>query len=152
MADGEVVISGRDGTAARVAADGRLRIGAAEVSLSDGQRAQFVAYYGAARAVYRHAASTGMAGALLGVTAATGVATGVATGIAKGDLSDLNAKIEAQADEVKREALKICDSLGELRSVQDALAAELPAFTPYAVVSVRETRDCGKDLKKGPGG
>lgn len=148
MADGEVVISGRDGTAARVAADGRLRIGAAEVSLSDGQRAQFVAYYGAARAVYRHAASTGMAGALLGVTAATGVATG----IAKGDLSDLNAKIEAQADEVKREALKICDSLGELRSVQDALAAELPAFTPYAVVSVRETRDCGKDLKKGPGG
>ena len=67
-------------------------------------------------------------------------------------MSDLKAKVEAQANEVRRQAMKICDNLADVRAAQDALAAQLDAFKPYAVVSARETADCAKDLHQGPGG
>ena len=147
MVDGQVVISGTDGTEARISPQGRLTIRDADVSVTEGQRAQLVSYYNAASGVYEHAASTGMAGAQVGVTAATSVASG----LAKGDMSDVKAKIEAQAGEVKRQALKICDNLAEVRAAQDALSGQIPAFKPYAVVSERETADCARDLKNMPG-
>jgi hypothetical protein len=147
MADGQVIISGSDGTEARISPEGRLTIGSGNVTVSDGERAQLVAYYNAASAVYEHGAATGMAGAQLGMTAASGAASG----LANGDMSDMKAKVAAQAGEVKRQALKICENLNEVRAAQDALAGQIPAFKPYAVVSERETSDCARDTKNIPG-
>ncbi|HUO80310.1 MAG TPA: DUF2884 family protein [Steroidobacteraceae bacterium] len=144
--DGQVVIAGAGGGEARVSPDGRLTVGGADVSVTEGQRAQLANYYKAASAVFDHAVATGSAGAAVGAAAASGVASG----LAKGDMSDLKAKVEAQAGEVRRQAAKMCESLKEARAAQDALAAQLPAFQPYAVISEKETADCARDLQRGP--
>lgn len=145
MRDGQIAISAAGGEAL-VSAEGRLAINGAPVAVSEGQRAELANYYKAAAGVVQHSVDTGAAGAAVGVTAATGVVSG----IAKGDMSDMKAKIEAQAEAVRREALKICDSLEEARGSQDRLAAQLDAFKPYAVISARETADCARDLRAAP--
>jgi hypothetical protein len=142
VANGQVVIEGQDGSQARISSTGQLTIGGQDIVVSDPQRAQLVAYFNAASGVKRHAVATGVAGAQVGVTAASEVVSG----LAKGDMSGLKAKVESQAGEVKRQALKLCDDFTAVRAAQDALTAELAAFKPYAVVSERDTADCAKDL------
>jgi hypothetical protein len=141
--NGQVVIAGANGTEARVSSDGRLTIGGEEVAVSDAQRAQLVTYAKAATAVVQDAAATGVAGAAVGATAANGIVAG----LAKGDLSDLKTKIESQAGEVERQALKLCDDLMAMRAAQQALTAELAAFRPYAVISEHDAADCAKSRR-----
>lgn len=144
--DEQVVITAKGVPEARVTADGRLTIDGQDVSLTEGQRAQLISYYNAATGVVGHAAETGAAGARVGAAAVSGVAAG----LGKGDMSDLKANVEAQAATVRREALKICDNLADMRAAQDALAAQVEAFKPYAVVSARETTECANGLRQRP--
>jgi Protein of unknown function (DUF2884) len=146
LRDGAVVISAAAAPEARVASDGRLTIDGRDVAVSDAQRAALVRYYDAATGVLQSAMATGAAGAEVGQAAASGVAAG----LAKGDVSDLKAKVEAQAEDVRRQATKICESLAEVRAAQDALAAQLPAFGPYTVVSAEETASCAESLQQRP--
>jgi hypothetical protein len=144
--DGQVVISANPAPEARISSDGRLTIDGRDVAVSEVQRAELVSYYRAATGVLQQAIATGAAGAGVGAAAVSGIAAG----FAKGDLSELKGKVEAQANVVRHEAMKICENLADLRTAQDALAAQLPAFQPYAVVSAHEAASCAEDLQQHP--
>lgn len=128
--DGAVVITPKSGPEGRVRADGHFFAGSDEVALEDAQRPLLFAYYSAARSFVEHAKATGVAGAAVGATAASEVVKGLASG----DTSKIGANIEQSADAVKQEAARLCRSARKLRAAQDALAAALDAFKPYAVV------------------
>lgn len=55
------------------------------------------------------------------------------------------ARIEAEAAEIEREAHKLCQLLPPLYESQQALAAALPAFAPYATMTPDDVEDCGSD-------
>ncbi|HUO95927.1 MAG TPA: hypothetical protein VMT92_06815 [Steroidobacteraceae bacterium] len=142
LKDGRVVIHGSDGTEATVSKEGEFSIAGKPIGVTEGERADLTRYYRAANDVVGHAAATGVAGAKVGVTAADAVVTG----LAKGDMSEVKGKVQAQAEEVKRQALKLCDDIKEVRAAQEVLRAALPAFQPYAVVGEHDVTDCGKDV------
>jgi len=142
----EVTITRSGAPDAQLSAGGGLRIGGQDVALSAEQRAQVERYYGSAIAIRGHALETGKAGAEVGATAAKEVVSGVL----HGDTSQIGAKVEAKAEEVKRIALGLCNDIAAIRDAQQALTATLEAFKPYAVVDADEVSDCSKDLKRSP--
>ena len=143
-----VTIAPRGQPDARMTADGALRIGADDVGVSAEQRTEVTRYVTAAMAFSDHAIATGKAGAATGVAAVSAVVHG----LAHGDTSQIGATVEAKADEVKKQALNLCDDLAGMRSAQEALATSLEAFRPYAVLAADEESGCRKDLgtKQGP--
>ena len=60
-------------------------------------------------------------------------------------------KIEAEAAKIEAEAMKICTRLPGLMAGQQALAAALPEFKPYARMTQEDIDDCGKDIGKDKG-
>jgi hypothetical protein len=146
--DQAVTIAPRGQPDARMTADGALRIGTDEVTLSAEQRAEVTRYVAAAMAIPEHAIATGKAGAATGVAAVTEVVHG----LANGDTSQIGAKVEAKADEVRREARNLCEDIAGMRGAQDALATSLEAFRPYAVIAANDDSDCRKETttKQGP--
>jgi hypothetical protein len=74
---------------------------------------------------------------------------------AQGDSSrgeETDKSIEARAQEMKNKARDMCRRVVAIKSTQDALAAALPAFQPYANIDIKNAGDCGKNLDTGPGG
>jgi hypothetical protein len=138
----EVTIAPGGVPAAHVWSDGRLTIGGTDVAASTDQRMRLVDYYRAAAAITQHAVDTGKAGADVGLAAANEVVKGLASG----NTSQIGAKVEAKARDVKRQAAKMCDDLVAMRAAQEALAATLEQFRPYTVVSDKDVADCRKDL------
>jgi hypothetical protein len=67
----------------------------------------------------------------------------VITGLASGDTSNIGSKVEEKSKVVTAEAGKLCGAAAALRGAQDALAAELEAFKPYAVFKDSDA-DCNK--------
>jgi hypothetical protein len=137
-----VTIAPRGQPDARMTADGALRIGADDIAVSAEQRAEVTRYVSAAMAFSDHAVATGKAGAATGVAAVTAVVHG----LANGDTSKIGATVEAKADEVRKQALNLCDDIAGMRGAQDALAASLEAFRPYAVLAADEAKGCRKDV------
>ncbi len=145
---GYVVLRASGHPAARVAADGALSIADRAVALSADQQAQLVTLYGAAQAIKAHGIETGKAGAAVGLAAAS-EAIG---GIASGDTSQVGARVEAKADEVRRAAAKICSDLAAVRSAEIAVAATLAAFRPYLSIASDEVERCTHDTQPKAGG
>ena len=134
----EVAIAPAGRPEAVVREDGSLFVGGTAVALSEATRAQLVGYNTAARARVQHGLATGRAGAAVAASAASEVAKG----LAGGDISQIGAKVEAKADDVRQAAVKICDDLAAMRVAQEAAAASVEAFRPYAVVADSEVKDC----------
>lgn len=60
-----------------------------------------------------------------------------------GNGADVGKSVDAQADQVKKAAMKICGDVSDIRKAQDALATQLPAFKPYAeLVSASDVDHC----------
>lgn len=149
MRDGKVVLTRKIGPEAEITADGGFLVDGKPQAVTDSQRAALVAYHASAYQLVEHAKDTGKAGAAVGVA----VVSEVVKGISSGDTSQIGPKVEAKAEEAKREARKICDDMAELSRLQATLAADLEAFRPYASIKAREVADCHKDLaeaKTGP--
>jgi hypothetical protein len=138
---GDVLVSRSGGPDAYISPSGGLRVGRDEINVSATQRAKLVAYHDAAVALTEDAAATGRAGADVGVTAAREVAGGL-TG---GEASAIGGKLHEQADAVRRAAGKLCADAHALRSAQDALVAELPAFRLYASIHSDGDTGCAKE-------
>ncbi len=85
----------------------------------------------------------GKQGAALGVKAAGDALAGVISG----NTDHVGEHIEAQAEKLKQEALKICAQVATLRQAQDTLAQQLPAFRPYASLDASDIGDCDKSVK-----
>ena len=84
--------------------------------------------------------ATGKAGASM-----AGHAIGdVASGLAHGDPDSIGPAIDAHAKTVEAKALAICGDMVALRAKQDAIAAALPSFKPYASIHGNGKTDCEK--------
>lgn len=137
---------------AELTPDGELLIEGKAVPATPEQRALLLAHR-------RHLEDVALAGMAIGVQGAdvAGAAlTGIGEAVFGGDegRQAYEARIEAEADRIRDEALKLCALLPALYDSQQALAGALPAFAPYATMTPRDIEDCashGDDDAAGAG-
>lgn len=123
---------------AEISAKGDFIVGGKKVEVSDAQRALLVAYHRELGGVADAGIATGKEGAKL-----AGKAVGAAVkGIFSGNPDQIEQQIEAEAEKVEAQAMKICDRLPGLYRAQQDLAAALPAFRPYASMDEGDAEDC----------
>lgn len=141
IAEGNIKISADNQPRAEITPQGQLLIGGKPVALDDGQRRQLLDYRGHVVAVAMDGMDVGLAGAKLGANAA-GEAL---KGIFSGDSEGIEKRINAEAAKIEAQAKRICDRMPAMLASQQALAASLPAFKPYATMDQSDVDDCGKD-------
>ncbi len=144
----EVTIHSEGHPDARILAGGRLVIDNRELRLTDAQREQVRAYHEAAMLLGTHGKDVGIAGAKVGAEAVGAVVSG----LLKGEPDSIGPKVEAKAEAVKQAAGRLCDDVAAMRRAQDALAADLEAFRPYATIDDHDVADCreGTDSDETP--
>lgn len=127
--------------AASITPQGDLVIAGETVTRNEDDRALARAYREAIIEVAERGMDLGVQGADMGMRAASEAITGLFSG--KHD--EVEARIEAEARKIEAQAMKLCDRLPRLLEAQQALAAALPEFAPYARMTVRDIEDCRKD-------
>lgn len=126
---------------AAISADGELRIDGRIVSTNPAQQQLLKRYAQAALAVREHGIATGKAGAAV----AGAAIQGIAASIASGDSNQIDKHVDAKAKQVEAAANLICLDIVQIRTAQNALATELPAFKPYAsILNANQVDDCNK--------
>ena len=79
---------------------------------------------------------------------AAGILGDVFGGLLSGESDqDIERKANQSAAEFKQSVLPICTSVQKLKQMQDAIAADMPAFKPFAVIEDKDANDCQKSLK-----
>lgn len=130
------------GSTATIDSSGNFAVDDKPVQVTPADRSLLQQYYAAATAVREHGIATGKAGA--GIAGAA--IKGAVSSMAGNDDHASASQVQAQADKVKLAALKICDDLAHIRDTQDQLAAQMPAFKPYAgLITTDSVDDCRKD-------
>lgn len=127
---------------AEITPQGDLLIGGAKVDVNEQQHALLEAYRTQLLAVAQSGMDVGVQGADIGLKAAGEALKGVFNG----DTKQIEAKIAPQVEKLKTEALALCNHLPGLLDAQTKLAAALPAFKPYATMSISDIEDCKKDV------
>lgn len=128
---------------AEITPQGDLLIDGKAVTVSAGQRQQLLDYRGRIIGIAEAGMAIGVQGADIAGEAISGVA-GVIFGGKEGEQA-FEQRMEAQGKKIEAEALKLCTQLPGLLASQQALAASLPAFQPYARMTQDDIDDCGKD-------
>lgn len=141
--NGDITLKASGHPPATITRAGDLLIDGKPVAVSAEQHALLVNYRKQIGAIGTQGLEVGKQGAALGVKAAGDALAGVFSG----DTEHLGEHIEAQADKLKGEALKICQQVMALRQAQDALAQQLPAFRPYASLDAGDVDDCEDSAK-----
>lgn len=126
---------------AEITPQGDFLVDGKAVTIDDAQRRLLLDYRGHIIAVASTGMSLGAKGADLGMRAAGEAVKGIFTGNA----DQVGQKIEAEAEKLKVEAMAICTELKPLLATQDALAASLPEFKPYAKMEQADIDDCMTD-------
>jgi hypothetical protein len=142
MDGGDVVITARDGSVARITPLGDLDIRGKAVTVNPSQRQLLQRYAAGIRDIQDRGLEIGehavqMVGGMLG--------TLVSSIFEDGDSQDLDQKMRAKAEPLKEEARALCKDVKSERQVQDAIAASLPAFQPYAVIEPHPEHSCHID-------
>jgi hypothetical protein len=138
LQDNRVGANSADGRTAWIAADGTLEVDGAQVALEAGQQALAKKYYEQTIELRDQGISVGKNGAKL-----AGKAIGsVLEGLSKGNPDEIGPKVEAEASAMEVQVSRLCDQIGELQTTQDALAAALPVFRPYATIEDATAADC----------
>lgn len=139
--NGVLTLQSEGAPKATISANGDLAIDGKPVVLNPQQRALTVAYYKELDGITQAGIAIGKQGAQL-----AGKAVGEAVrGVLAGDPDSVGNKVEAEAKKIEAQAKQICTHLNGLRAAQDALAAQLPEFQPYANIDQHDVDDCGKD-------
>lgn len=139
---GEVTLHVDDAPDATISAEGHLNIDGKPVVTTPPQDELLKRYQTAAAAVREHGIATGKAGAAVAGEAIKGVAAS----IANGDGDQVDKRVNAQTKRVEQAAMKICEDIADIKTAQDSLAAELPAFKPYGhILGPDAANDCRKD-------
>lgn len=132
----------RNGDAvARIAADGALSIDGRAIALTAPQQALSKSYYTHATAIGLEGAAMGKAGAQLAGKAVSGAIEAAFKG---GDPDQVGKDVDAQTAELEKKAQAMCMHVAELHTTQQALAASLPAFQPFARLDATTSADCQK--------
>lgn len=127
-----------NGPDAVISASGDLTIAGKAISLSGPQKELAVRYFAGASAVRDDGLATGMAGAATAVTALSSVVSG----LANGEPDKIGPEIDAKAAKIEQHVEKLCRDLHDLATTQDALAASLPDFKPYALIMEKDVNSC----------
>jgi hypothetical protein len=144
LASKNITISNNDDSAphAEITPQGGFLIAGKPVSLTPAQRKEMLAYRGQVIEIARAGIAIGRQGASLGVNAAREAIAGVFSGESD---QQVRQRVEARTSGIRQAAAKICDRLPALRESQQKLAADVPAFKPYANLTPEKIDECRKD-------
>lgn len=146
MATKNISIS-RSGTPkAEITPAGDLLIEGKPVEVNAEQRELLLQYRGQIIKVAEAGIDIGVQGANLGMKAA-GEAL---KGIFSGNTDEIEARVNEEARQIEANARKICEQMPAMRDTQQALAAVLPAFQPYARMDQNDIDDCHKGTISAP--
>jgi hypothetical protein len=143
LMDGYIAVHAPGRPDADISAAGGLSIEGNNVAVTDAQRDLLKHYYTSAFALRDHGIATGKAGAKVASTAISSVVKGLSSG----NTSNIDSEVNASAAKVEAVAENICLDLQQIQVTQDALASQLDAFRPYAVIKGNKVDDCSRDLK-----
>lgn len=132
--NGELVAHASGLPDATITADGSLRIGDRAIDTTPQQRALLKDYYGESKGLIDAGVAIGKAGVELGAHAVGAAIDGLFSGTSKAaeqKANEAQQSIEAQSNAIDATAQRLCSNLNQLRSTQQAIAAQLPAFKPY---------------------
>lgn len=135
-----IAVHARSGPDAIVSAAGTLSIDGKDVQTTPAQQDLLKRYFASVAALRADAIATGMAGV---ATAGTAIRS-VVSGLANGTPDQIGPAVEARAATVEAQAAKVCNDLADVRSTQEAVAAQLAAFRPYALIDAQQVNDCGR--------
>ena len=128
---------------AEITPQGDLLVEGKAVDLTPAQRQQLLAYRGQIIGIAAAGMEIGAKGADIAGEAMNGV-VGLIFGGKEAEKA-FEQRMEAQGEKIKVEALKLCAQLPGLLAGQQALAASLPEFKPYARMTQEDIDDCGED-------
>lgn len=123
---------------AEISPTGDLTIAGQSIPVATAQRELLKHYHATALALRDQAITTGKAG----IATAGQAISSVASGLANGQPDKIDAEVSASANKVDASAALVCNDLAEVRTTQEALARQLEAFRPYAVIEADEVEDC----------
>lgn len=113
---------------AHVSRDGNLSIGSKAVAVTPAQRQLLTRYYGEAAVVMQSGEAMGKHGISM---AARGIGDAISS-IFHHDSSTADKRMEAESKVIESAAGKLCADIKALGATQNAIAANIPAFAPYA--------------------
>ena len=128
---------------AEITPQGGLLIEKEPVPVTDAQRELLLDYRQQVIALAKAGMTIGIQGADIAGTALTGIGNAVFGG-AEGRQA-YEERIEAEAARIEDEARMLCALLPSLYDSQEAVAASLPAFEPYATLTPEDIDECGKE-------
>ncbi len=138
--DGKRITLRADGQPnAEINATGDFSIEGKVQAITPAQRILLQTYRTEMNAMTADGIAIGKQGAALAGTAVSEAIKGAING----DRDQIDAKVEAEAKKIEQQALQLCKRLVTIKAAQDSLAAQLPAFKPYATIDVKDTEDCG---------
>lgn len=123
---------------AEITPQGDLLIQDKTVAITPAQRALLLQYRRHLIGLAEAGMDIGVQGADLGMKAASEAIRGVFGG----DTTQSEQRVEAEASKIEAAALRLCQQLPPLLATQQALAASLPAFKPYATMDQSDVDDC----------
>lgn len=129
---------------AKISPAGDLLIDGEPVPLDDRQRALVLAHRANVIAVADAGMEIGAQGAALGLDAARGALGALFTGGSK----EFEAQMEAEGARIEQAALGLCGHLPAMLESQQALAAAVPAFVPYATMTGDDVENCHRKLEE----
>jgi hypothetical protein len=128
---------------AEITPQGALLVDGKDVPLDAAQREQVLAYRQSVLQIADAGIALGGRGADLAGAALGGVA-GVIFGGKEGEQA-FEQRMEAEGKKLEVEARKLCTLLPDMLARQQALAASMPEFQPYARMTQQDVDDCLKD-------
>jgi len=141
---GNITISehGENLPKAEITPKGDLLIAGRAVAITPAQRTLLLEHRAHIVAIAESGMEIGVQGADLATKAMGEALKGVLTGKSE---QEIEKSVEAEASGIKASAAKLCDRLPAMMASQQALAAALPEFRPYATMDQRDIDDCMKD-------
>ena len=139
--DGSIAVHAPDRKDAIITEAGKLSIAGSDVKVTAPQRELLVRYYASAVKFRDQSMSLG------GVANASSLLVSAAAGMVSGDSQRIESAVHARSAKITSTASEMCNDLATLASTQDALAAQLAAFRPYAQIKATEAADCRRWLE-----
>jgi len=140
ITQGNISISNGKSPKAEISPQGDLLIDGKAVAVDARQRALLLDYRKQVESLASAGMEIGVAGANLGVKAAGEAIKGMFSG----DTQGIEARVNEEAKKIEDQAQQLCGLLPGMMARQQALAAALPAFQPYATMDQSDIDDCGK--------
>jgi hypothetical protein len=125
---------------AEITPQGDLLIGGDPVEVTDAQRQELLQY----RAHVIAIAEAGMAMGVKGADLAGQAMGDALRNVFNRDGKDFEQRMEAEARKLEDEALQLCAHMQPLYDTQQRLALSLPAFAPYATLTLEDVHECGE--------